>query len=95
MEDWEVIFELGAVVVVDFVAGPSHSDTPQLEVERYELAESLMRACASESEVTALLTEIGVSAEKVAVLAPRIWHEMETLQKRQPPPSEPLPHRLP
>jgi hypothetical protein len=95
MEDWELIFEPGAVVVVDIWAGPSHEDAAQLEAERYELAESLMQACARESDVKALLTEIGVSEDKAAVLAPRIWDEMEALQQRQPPPSKPLPHRLP
>jgi hypothetical protein len=41
MDDWEVIFEPGAVIVVEgFWAS---SATPDLQVERYELAESLMR----------------------------------------------------
>lgn len=96
MNEAEVIFEPGAVVAVESIHGAAAGNAVELQLERYELAEGIVRACASEADVRALLMEVGVSDTKAELHAPRLWREMlDVLQKLPPPPEPPPPHRLP
>jgi hypothetical protein len=96
VDEVEVIFEPAAVVVVESIHGAAGGLAVELQLERYELAEGLCRACATEADVRALLRDIGVSEDKADIYAPRLWREMMDVLQRLPPPPEPLPpHRLP
>jgi hypothetical protein len=96
MEETEVIFEPGAVVVVESIHGSLDGLAVELQLERYEPAEGVARVCATEADVRALLVEVGVSTAKADVYAPALWREMFEVLQSLPPPPEPLPpHRLP
>jgi hypothetical protein len=76
VEEWEIMFEPGAVVVVDYIFSGPGLDPPELKLERYELVSGLLRACTGEAEVRAVLVEMGVSDKKADAVALRIWQEM-------------------
>ena len=79
MDDWEVIFEPGAVIVLEMMAeaGRGQPRAVDLQLERYVLDESLLRACRGQAEVQELLREIGVSEAKASENAAKIWAEAE------------------
>ena len=79
MEEWEVIFEPGVVVVVESMHGrDTVAGTVDLQVERYDFnGESLLGTCSNVDEVVALLRQIGVSEVKATEKAPELWAVME------------------
>jgi hypothetical protein len=96
VDEVEVIFEPGAVVVVESIHGTAAGLAVELQLERYELAEGVVRACASEADVREMLREVGVSDGKAELHASRLWRKMKDVLQKRPPPPDPLPpHRLP
>ena len=85
VEDWEVIFEPFAVIVVESIHGRNpEAGTVELQLERYESEAGLLRECKSEGDVIQALKEIGASDAKARAYAPRLWGAMEDYLKNGP-----------